>query len=624
MTRQEKTAFPGLKRTFPGKLFVFDAEWSIIEPILIGTEGKPMKQSPEWSAAGQKLFKGAAVLGAAAVISKLLGTLQKIPLQNLGGDSVFGIYHAVYPLYILILTLATAGFPVAVAKFVAEETAHGRPDRALSVLRTSLFLSGAAGLLGFFALYAGADSIAWLIGNRQTAPAIRTASFALLFVPALASLRGYFQGLNNMMPTGVSQVMEQFVRVAAMLAILLMLVRAGASEAAIAAGATFGSAAGAFAGLLVMLFYWKAHVRKSPSGRLAAFSGAKPDESEHSGTAAVPRAKAGWKRLAAYALPVCLGSAAVPVLTLADTFTVPRILTAMGLNEPEAMSRFGLYNHGLPFVQLAAMIVSSVSVAIVPAVSSALAKGDWAGVRGCAEVSLRLAWLIGLGASAGIAVLAIPLNKMFFADAAGSLTVAVLGCAAVFSVVQIVTAAVLHGIGAERLPAWHLLAAAAFKVALNVLLVPVWGIAGAAAAAVAAYALAAALNAAVLVRRGVVRLTLRHYGLRPLFAAAVLAAAAGGTAFASEAAIAFMAPAVPERLRATAAALVAVAAGAGIYAAVLLRIGAITAAELAAVPKLGSRLAPLLIKWRLIPSEGGPSCPQSLPSSDSVPGTKIN
>ena len=77
---------------------------------------------------GAKLLRGAALLGAAAILSKLLGTLQKIPLQNVAGDTAFGIYNAVYPLYILILFAATAGFPVAVSKFVRD---HALVDRRL-------------------------------------------------------------------------------------------------------------------------------------------------------------------------------------------------------------------------------------------------------------------------------------------------------------------------------------------------------------------------------------------------------------------------------------------------------------------------------------------------------------
>src|SRR5690606_20160975 len=105
------------------------------------------------------------------------------------------------------------------------------------VLRRAVILSTAAGVCGFLLLFFGAGTIAGWIGNTQTEPAIRAVSFALLAVPALSSLRGYFQGLGDMAPTGISQVMEQLVRVGTMLACLIVLVRVGASDAAVASGA---------------------------------------------------------------------------------------------------------------------------------------------------------------------------------------------------------------------------------------------------------------------------------------------------------------------------------------------------------------------------------------------------
>ena len=107
-------------------------------------------------------------LGLPLCISKLLGTLQKIPLQNVAGDVAFGIYNAVYPLYILILFAATAGFPVAVSKFVAERVMEGDHPGAKRIVYVSSALLMSAGLLLFLLLYFGAETIAGWIGISQT------------------------------------------------------------------------------------------------------------------------------------------------------------------------------------------------------------------------------------------------------------------------------------------------------------------------------------------------------------------------------------------------------------------------------------------------------------------------
>ncbi|TMV44280.1 polysaccharide biosynthesis protein [Paenibacillus mesophilus] len=550
-----------------------------------------MQQSPNPPPMpGRAIVKGAFVLGAAAVVSKLLGTMQKIPLQNVAGDSVFGIYNAVYPLYTLILFLATAGFPVAVSRFVAEESARGSARGARGVLRMALVLSAATGLACFILLYFGAGMLASWIGDRQTEAALRSVSFALFFVPLMATLRGYFQGLGDMAPTGVSQVAEQLIRVAVMVVLLIILAQAGAPDADIAAGATLGSAAGALAGLLVMCGYWISHRKKE--GRRQT------DDSDTRRTGSAERV--GYRRFVAYALPICLGSIVLPMLTLADTFTVPRLLMQSGLSNAEAMARFGLYNHGLPLVQLVAMIVSSMSVALVPAISEARARGALAEVRGSASASLRLTWLIGLAASAGMAVTAIPLNVMFYKDAAGYVTMMILACTTVFSVVQIVSGAILQGMGAERATAYHLLAAAAIKVGLNLWLVPRWGIEGAAVSAVAAYAAAAGLNLLRLSRIRLISLSWRDYAVKPLLSTAVMAIVTAAVLFAVDRILLHALPEFSYRGRQTVVALVSVMCGASVFGVMLFRTGAVSANELAAVPKLGAKLLPVLRKWRIL------------------------
>lgn len=551
-----------------------------------------MQQSPNPPPMpARAIVKGAFVLGAAAVVSKLLGTMQKIPLQNVAGDSVFGIYNAVYPLYTLILFLATAGFPVAVSRFVAEELANGSPAGARSVLKMALVLSVSTGFACFLLLYCGAGVLAYWIGNGQTEAALRSVSYALFFVPVLATLRGYFQGFGDMVPTAVSQVAEQFVRVAVMVVLLLVFVQAGASDATIAAGATFGSAAGAFAGLAVMAGYWRAH--RVNSRRL--LDEGEGDARRHE------KSRVGYRRFIAYALPICLGSIVLPILTLADTFTVPRLLMQSGFDEAAAMAQFGLYNHGLPLVQLVAMIVSSMSVALVPAISAAKAGGRLADVSGSASASLGLAWLIGLAASAGMAVTAIPLNVMFYTSAEGYAAMMILAATTVFSVVQIVSGAILQGLGAERATAYHLLAAAAVKVALNVWLVPRWGIEGAAAAAVVAYATAACLNILRLRQFRFIRLSWRQWTIKPLVCTAVMAIVTAALAIVTERILAYSMPGLSYRWAQTFVAAVSVGSGAAVFAVMLLRTRTISETELASVPKVGAKLLPLLRKAHILP-----------------------
>ncbi|WP_427181758.1 putative polysaccharide biosynthesis protein [Paenibacillus sp. TC-CSREp1] len=600
-----------------------------------------MKQS----SSGTRLLQGAFILGLAAIISKIIGAFQKIPLQNLGGDGVFGIYNTVYPLYMLIITLAAAGLPLAVSKFVAEQQALGQLAESRRIIRISSLLLAGFGIITAIVMYASAPWSATLIGNQHVIPSIRAASLALLCVPLMTGLRGYFQGMQQMMPTAISQVVEQTVRVTVMIVVLLWLIHQEASFETVAAGAMLGSVAGGCAGLAVMLafVYWHRRTERtehaermvveealyaSPErlkdkGKTGQFEGALQDGPRYAGrrnkadkkaavhNAAVAeadgqaleprRTTAEWIRtLLIYAIPVCLGSLAVPLMNLVDTFTVPRLLQGEGLDEVQTMVSFGIYNRGLPLVQLVTMLATSLSVLFIPAMAEARLKGGPEAVRQQAGVALRWFWLIGLAASAGLAVLADPINRMLYGDAAGTEALRYMALTAAGSTVSIIAAALLQGLGAVRAPAFSMLTAAGVKVLLNVMLVPALGISGAAIAGAAAYMLAAGLNVALLARLTAMRPAPGAVLAKPALVIAAMSLAALGMAWAAEAVLGGVGIAATHRLAAMGVSLLGMAAGTAVFVLAAARTGLLTAAELAALPKLGPRLAGLLRRLRVL------------------------
>jgi len=540
----------------------------------------------------RRLIKGVAVLGAAAVISKLLGTLQKIPLQNIAGDEAYGIYSAVYPFYVLILFLATAGFPTAVSKLVSEQAAVGNLQEARRIYRLSSLVLLLTGIAGFLFMYLGADLIAGWIGSQHAQPAVRCASYALLIVPIMAASRGYHQGLQNMIPTAVSQVVEQTVRVTVMIILLVLLTEAQASSGTIAAGATFGSAAGAAAGLLVMLLY-DLRDRSAREHKARVRPGVRRERT--------PRSML-LRRIVSYAMPVAIGSIAVPIISMIDSFTLPQLLMRQGMDESEALHQFGVYSRGLPLVQLVAMLFSSMAAALVPSLSDALTQREHALVRRRAELSIRFTWLIGLAASAGLAAVSLPVNIMLFTDTTGTWTMVIVSWMALFSSLSATTAAVLQGISQERLPAVHLLLAALLKILLNLLLIPYVGIAGAAWSGVIAYTAASWLN---------VRAVMRHIGItwrwredlaRPFLSVgamlAVIAMLYGLFALLAK----LTGTPESDRLWNTGQAIVMIAVGAAVFGLASLRIGVLSEAELQMVPGVYKRLAPLLRRLHILPA----------------------
>jgi len=540
------------------------------------------------SSPSSRMLKGAFILALAAVLSKLIGTIQKIPLQNIGGDGVFGIYNAVYPFYTLVLLVATAGFPAAVSKFVAERIAAGNEEGARRVLTISSVMLIVLGIVGGILMYIGAPLLADWIDNRHTEAAIRSSALALPLVPIMAGLRGYFQGMHNMIPTAVSQVAEQTIRVAAMVILLLMLDRNGAADDWIAAGATFGSAAGGAAGLFVMLIYWWIYRQKSAS----KLSPSSISPSVHEPV--FPLLKA----LSLYALPICLGSLSAPLISLVDTFTVPRLLKGIGWSEAEAMVQFGIYNRGMPLVQLMSMLATSLSVLFIPALADARVRDRMDLVQSQSRQALSWFWLLGLAASAGVAVLAVPLDIMLYQDDAGSEAMRWLAFTGVGATVSIVTAALLQGMGSVKAPAVHLLLATVVKAVLNIILVPYFGINGAAFAGIIGYAVAAVLNTWLLIRLTRLQVTWKQDLFKPVFLVIVMSGAVIAWMLGAE--YLFDRWGLDGRIQASLITLGGVCIGGIVFAGGIFQLKIMTTAEIIALPKIGKKLAKLLQKFKLI------------------------
>ncbi|WP_225446546.1 oligosaccharide flippase family protein [Paenibacillus rhizovicinus] len=608
---------------------------------------------------GPRMMKGAALMGIAMLISKTLGTLQKIPLQNIAGDRVFGIYNAVYPLYQLLLVMVTAGFPVAVSLLVAEREAAGDGDGSRRVLTASVWLLTAGGAASFLLLWTCSEQVAAWLGDDAAASAVRASALAFWVAPAMAAFRGYYQGRGQMLPSAVSQLSEQTVRVAGMLTLLLLGWQLGWSDERLAAGATAGSAIGGMAGLIVIAAYWLRErgaegQRVGPAGQKygqwqgqesgqthgqekgqgqergqlqgqVKGQGQERDQSQGQVKSQgqeldqwqrqeqIPGQDRGpfnephaveqergllplMRRLALLAIPVTLGALAVPVLNVVDAFTVPRLLRGTGLGQDEAMSLFGLYSRGQPLVQLVVMVAGAMGGALVPALAGSRASGNAAAVRQQAALVMRAAWGIGAAAAFGLALLAEPINVMLYADDAGSRTFALVGCTALAGTVSALAAAVLQGLGAVRTPALLMLAAAVLKAAFNAAFVPAFGTAGAACAGIAALTAAALLGSAAVRRAAGAAVPARSAAGMGL-ALAIMAAA---LVLAERGGAPLLGLVLPPRAAAAALALGGTALGGALFAAAVLRFGGVTARELRALPG-GDALAARLSRWRLLP-----------------------
>lgn len=534
--------------------------------------------------------KGAAILGIAGLLSKLLGALYRIPYQNITGDIGLYVYMQVYPLYTTLLILATAGFPIAISKIVSERLALGDTSGARRAFRIASIALVILGLFFFFLLYFGAPAISRMMGDEHLELPLKAVAWSLPFVPIAAILRGYFQGQQNMMPTGVSQVVEQLFRVVFILVAAYWMMTAYNDAYLAGTGAVFAALPGAIGAILVLLFYW----RRNNLGQ----------SSRESAATLAPGVQTWSNReilrsLLFYALPICLGALVLPLIPLVDSMTVVNLL--QWSNTPEDMAKLlkGAYDRGQPLIQFGTFFATSLSLALVPAISEAVTKKQTQVIANRTEVAIRLTLLLGLPASFGLALLVEPINIMLYGDTNGTQALAIQSFTILFATLSIATSGILQGLGEVTLPARHLLIGVVVKLVLNLCLIPLWGISGAALSTVLAYVVAMALNMIAIRRHIKIKWDLKRFLVKPTIAVLVMSVLVLLVEWATT--YVFHTVIMNERILYTLVGLFAVVTGGLVYIIALMMTGGITADDLRLMPK-GKKLLALFTKLRLIRS----------------------
>ena len=211
------------------------------------------------------LLQGA-ILAAAAVIAKIIGAAYKIPLTNILGDEGMGFYGYAFEVYAIALILSSFSLPLAVSKLVSARVAKKEYKNAMAIFKGSILFAIGVGLLAALVVFFGADFFAdKVMASAPSAYALRVLAPGLFIVAVMGVVRGYFQGLGSMIPTAISQVIEQIVNAIVSILGASYLLKVGAEAAKSknspllepsygAAGGTLGAVAGAFVSLLFVLF----------------------------------------------------------------------------------------------------------------------------------------------------------------------------------------------------------------------------------------------------------------------------------------------------------------------------------------------------------------------------------
>ncbi len=445
-----------------------------------------------------KLIRGTFILTLGTFISKFIGLFYVIPFHAIiGGSEPEALYQFGYVPYTLFISIATAGVPLAVSKYIAKYNALEEYAVGRKLFKSGIILMLMTGIVCFLMMYifaptfaelsmSGVESTKYSVGNVTTI--IRAVSFALIIIPVMSLIRGYFQGHQSMGPSAVSQVIEQIIRILFLLvgAFLVLHVFKGSMVTAISV-ATFAAFVGGIASLIILFWYWKK--RKHHFDELL----------EHDKGTLNVSLKEMYKEIFIYALPFVFVGVANSLFQYVDQLTFTRGMAAINKGK-EALEAIGILNfdsHKLVIIPVS--LATSFSLTLVPLITESFAKGNRGSMIRQVDQTFQILLFLTVPAALGLSLLADPIFTVFYQHS--KLGADVLGHyapVAILFALYSVTAAILQGINEQRFTILSLLTGLLFKLTFNIPLIKLFETDGAVYATALGYSVSIIINLIVI------------------------------------------------------------------------------------------------------------------------------
>ncbi len=531
--------------------------------------------------------RGATILAVAGITARVIGAVFRVVLAAILGDEGIGLYQYAYPIYSTLLVLATAGIPVALSKIMAEKIALKDYREAQRVFKVAFILLAVSGLAITLVMLLGAEYISLkLIKDVKAVYPLIAISPAIFFVTIMASLRGFFQGQQNMAPTAVSQLLEQLVRVGFSTLLVLLLIPLGLEYAA--AGATSGAVTGGLAGLLLLsILYLK---KRTELKRLG-------DKQKDHHPESVKRIIG---RILTLAVPVTIGGLVIPLITMVDLAIVPRQLLAAGFELERARALYGqLTGMAGSVVYFPNVVALALSMSLVPAISEAYALQKRCLIQSRSAVAIKLTALFSFPSALGLFLLAEPVTVLLFNNTEAGFSLAFMSWSVIPLCFYVTTTGLIQGLGRPILPALNMLCGGLVKTifAWYLTAIPALNVGGAALASVVGLTVAAILNLNHVRRYTGWRVNWQEIVLLPLIATALMSVA---VYFSYVSIMHLGLDLLSARSLNALAVLVAILFGIVVFGVALLLLGGIRQDEMRMIPYIGQPMEKIVSRIGLL------------------------
>lgn len=406
-----------------------------------------------------RAIKGTWILTIASFFSELLSAIYRIPLQNIVGDRGYFIYQQVYPIYGIFSVLALSGLPVVISKTFAQQATL---DAKHNLLKKTFLILLASSLVITSLLWMSSRYLAFLMGDPRLYVEVRVVALAFLLVPFEASLRGFFQSDLYMQPSAISQVSEQFFRIVIIIISALLFSHGIFDVYQMGNLANAGAFLGGLSAVAILLYtFWKNKPQVEPKADAKI-------RLEHG--------------LALEILLIIIFTGITIFYQFIDSFSTVRLLLHAGLSLDQAEIQKGIFDRGQPLLQLGIVISLSFVSTIMPQLkeTNRLRQN-----KDTIQKMVRVCLWLSVAETAGLIALMPEINTMLFTNTSGSTTLSIYMLSIMIVSFINLLVAVTSGDDEKN---YHKLIlfgmSLVAKAALNIILVPRFGIAGSAMATI--------------------------------------------------------------------------------------------------------------------------------------------
>lgn len=359
------------------------------------------------------------ILAIASIISRIIGLLYRIPLTAIIGDIGNDYYGAAMEVYSILLLISSYSLPLAVSKLVSTRVAKSERKNAYRLFKGALIFALISGTIAALIVYFGAEFITvYLVKTPLSIFALKVLAPTLLIVAVLGVVRGFFQGMGTMMPSAVSQLIEQIINAVVSIWTAYMLFGYGSRIGAVlgnseqygaaygAAGGTIGTGVGALAALLFVLFVFTVY---RPVYKRQMLRDRRNGEESYRNIFFI---------LFMTIVPVLLSTTIYNISSILDMGIFKHVAAAQGYEETTYSTMWGIFSGKYKtLINVPIAIASSMAASSVPSLATAFASRDIPQVRRKVASSIRFIMVIAFPCAVGMGVLASPILQLLFHDA---------------------------------------------------------------------------------------------------------------------------------------------------------------------------------------------------------------